>query len=570
MFSEFQRKTIVEYHQLPLWNPYHAGGVPNIAFHFISFLYPFFIFNFFLGSVIGFKINLAIHLFLGLIGMFLLSRYLKMNTLPAVLSSSIFILNSIIPLHFTSGHPWILSIAYIPWVFLNFLKLLDKKHFKYILWIAILLNLIFLQEGFYIFFYVSLFLLIYFLLNFNKYGTLNITKKIFYIYSLTFLIGAIIFIPTIDLSFRYSRHTIEYSGYSLTALCHSLLDRDQNYYTERELGPFYNGIIGEKGKHPFIIGISHGWNEYGVYIGLIPLILFLIGIPLLWRKYWRLVISSIIFLWLAFGDRVQFSLWRFIHQFPIFNQLRASSRFIIIFIFCLAIIDGLTMQKLYQLFHKKTKHKKTIKIIASLIIFFVAFDLIIVNGQVLNDAFIIPPLDIKPHKEFYQTSIHYKYSNLTTMYDYPNFLRNEGKVNAYIEIPTKIYAVPRESEGYKGEVYLQNTKGEASYAYWSPNKLIVNVNVSDEGYVVVNQNYDKGWKTKNNRKVESFNGLISTKVYPEDRQITFYYLPNSFILGIVISFLTLIGIIVYMMNKGKRRIRIINKKYLYGSSRVLI
>ena len=131
------------------------------------------------------------------------------------------------------------------------------------------------------------------------------------------------------------------------------------------------------------------------------------------------------------------------------------------------------------------------------------------------------------------------------MYDYPNFLKNEGKVNAYIEITTKVYAVPRESENYKGEVYLQNTNGEVSYAYWSPNKLVVNVNISDEGYVVVNQNYDKGWKTKNGRKVESFNGLISTKVYPEDKQITFYYLPWSFVVGFMISLLSITGIVIW-------------------------
>lgn len=553
LFSEFQRKSIKDYNQLPLWNPYHAGGVPNIAFHMISFLYLPFIFNFFLGSVIGFKINLAVHLFIGLMGMFLLSRYLKMNTLSAILSTSIFMLNSFIPLHFTSGFPGLLSMAYIPWIFLNFLKLFDKKHIKYILLIAVLLNLVFLQGGFYIFFYVLLFLLIYSLLNFNKYDASGIIKKKFYIYSLTFLIGAVIFIPTIDLSFKYSRNTVEYSGYSLTTLYHSLLDRDQGYYTERELGPFYNGITGEKGKHPFITGISYGWNEYGAYIGLIPLVLFLIGIPLLWKKYRGLIISSLIFLWLAFGDRIPFSLWGFVHLFPIFDQLRASSRFIIIFIFCLALINGLTLQKLCQLCHKKIRckkffgfinFKKTIRIVAFLIVFFVTLDLIIVNRPVLKDAFIISPLNITPNEEFYQTSKHYKYSNLTLMHDYPNFLRNEGKANAYIQIPIRVYAVPRESENYKGEVYLINSKGKASYVYWSPNKLIVNVNATSEGYVVINQNYEKGWKTNNNRKVESFNGLISAKVYPEDKQITFHYLPWSFVAGVIISLI--IWIVIFL------------------------
>lgn len=31
-FLEYARKSIVDYHQIPLWNPYHCGGMPGIAY----------------------------------------------------------------------------------------------------------------------------------------------------------------------------------------------------------------------------------------------------------------------------------------------------------------------------------------------------------------------------------------------------------------------------------------------------------------------------------------------------------------------------------------------------------
>jgi len=452
-------------------------------------------------------------------------------------------------LHLTTGHMWVLIIAFIPYVFLFYLKSFDNR--KNVIFASIFLVLM-LLAGTHVFLFTSLFLIIYSIFKIIKIKKISPVKILLTIFIIAALLSSIKLIPNMDFLSKQPRYVkYDYSGYSLNTLYHGLLDRDQGYFSERDLGHFYNGVFGEKGERPFITGISHGWDENGAYVGLIPLVLFLIGIPLLWKKHWPLILTSLIFLWLSFGHRAPISLWKFFQLFPIWSMVSSASRSIVIFIFCLAIIDGLTLHKLYQLFREKIKKKKILNIIPYFIVIFLAIDLIAVNGQVLKDVFIIPPLNITSHKEFYQTSKHYKYSNLTLMYDYPNFLRNEGKVNAYIEIPIKAYAIPKESGNYKGELYLQNTKGKASYAYWSPNKLIVDVNVSGDGYLVINQNYYEGWKTKNNRKVESFNGLISTKVYPDDEQITFYYLPWSFVVGGIVSLLALSWIIIYMIKNRK-------------------
>jgi len=544
------KKIITGYNQFPLWNPYINGGVPFLAHPLWShFLFMTLIPVLFFGEVIGIKISILIHLLIGMFGMYLLSRYYKLKNPIAILPSFIFMLNGFYALRLVVGNTWVLESSFIPYVFLFYLKSFDSK--KNIIFASIFLALM-LLAGTHTFLFTSLFLVIYSIFDIVKKKKISALKTLFAIFIVAVLLSSIKLIPNLDFLSKQPRYTKDdYSGYSLNTLYHGLLDRDQGYFTERwDLGPFYNGEWGVKGEHPFISGISWGWHANGAYIGLIPLALFLIGIFLLWKKHWPLILTSFTFLWLSFGHRAPISLWKFFQLFPVWDMVICASRLIIIFIFCLAIINGLTLQRLYQLFYKKVRYKRTMKFIIFLMVFFVAFDLIIVNGHVLKDAFIIPPLDITPNKEFYQTSKHYKYSNLTLQNDYPNFLRNEGKVNAFIVIPTTINVIDKESKYYKGEVYLEDTKGEVEYAYWSPNKLIVDVNVSNEGYVIINQNYYEGWKTKNNRKVESFNGLISTKVYPEDNQITFYYLPWSFIVGAIITSLSIV-VITYLLVKFK-------------------
>jgi uncharacterized membrane protein YfhO len=124
---------------------------------------------------------------------------------------------------------------------------------------------------------------------------------------------------------------------------------------------------------------------------------------------------------------------------------------------------------------------------------------------------------------------------------YINFLQNLGSVSCINPMGVKIFAIPRESKGYKGEAYLLNGKGNVTITYFSPNKVAVKFRTESEDSLVINQNYFKGWRVKGNRfnKVEPKNGLLSTVVEPDETEVIFYYLPASFILGAVISSVSL-------------------------------
>ena len=118
---------------------------------------------------------------------------------------------------------------------------------------------------------------------------------------------------------------------------------------------------------------------------------------------------------------------------------------------------------------------------------------------------------------------------------------NKGTVNAYEYLPVSRNAIAADAHAYRGEVYLQNERGRAAYTRWSPNRLTVEVEVWQPDLLVVNQNYDPGWKVTGaaSDAVESVGGLLGVRVIPTDKEVEIYYLPNSFLLGCTVTAATL-------------------------------
>ena len=117
------REIILKYHQFPLWNPYSNGGNVLLAHTHSPFLSPFYIFVLIFGPIAGLKVEIIIHLFIGMFGMFLLSQKLNLAKYSVYLPPFVFMLSSIYALHLAEGHVEWLTMAFTPWLFLCFLKI---------------------------------------------------------------------------------------------------------------------------------------------------------------------------------------------------------------------------------------------------------------------------------------------------------------------------------------------------------------------------------------------------------------------------------------------------------------
>lgn len=532
------RATILSYHQFPLWNPYSNGGNVMLAHPHSSFLTPFYIFVLMFGPVAGLKLEILVHLAIGMMGMFFLSKYLKLDKYSSSLPSIIFMLSAIYPLHLTEGHAEWLAMAFLPWVFLSYLKSTENK--KYIIIAAIFLSLMLFGGSVDVLSITLLFLAIHSFIRSLQERKLTLLKNFSIILICAFLLSAVKLLPMLEFIRQFPRLTDIHKSTGVTVLLKSLLSMDQaEYYS------FSKGAINS-------LGLDNGWHEYGAYIGVIPLALFLVGFIIFLKKELPILLTGWAFLFISLGNKMQVNLWDILHSFPVFDSLSCPSRFILGFIFCISLVSGMALSRLGGL---KSNGRSFAKFIIPAIVLAVAFDLIFVNFRVFKQAFVIQPLRNQENKDFAQryADVNFYGENVSRSSMYPVFLSNSGILNSYEVISVKKGGVlTTDDPHYEGEVYLRSGKGQATVSYFSPNKVVINVNPNKESVLVLNQNYYNGWRVAKRGGLsyaDSYDGLIATKVNPEDKIITFFYLPNSFFIGALISAAS----ILYLFSQLRQR-----------------
>lgn len=564
------RLTLLEYGQFPLWNPYYVGGTVMLANPQSRFLSPTFLLHLLVGEVAGIKIEIWFYLAAGLGGAYALGRHYGLHRGGALLAAFVLMLNSMYALTLTVGMTWFMSVAYLPWVFLFFLKGLTCP--RYALAGGLGLALMFFGGGVYPLAITLLFLGVYtfFLLVFKVHGRFRPVNVLGIMLIAMLAVGAIKFLPAIEFLQTHPRPVYDYSGYSLNSLRVALFSRNQSLDAIARLP------IEQPG---FLNGVTGGMDENGMYIGLIPFLLIWPGIGLHSRTRLFLLLGLLIFLWFSFGNRPRAELWSLLHLLPVYNAMRIAQRFRIGFMLCAALLAGFGFETVVGYARQRSRFLG--RFLAVAIPALVLADLLAVSMPVFKTAFVLPPVQIAPAGQFYQEWAFPSYNRRGWMLDpaavpdprllgpvtqtsgpvygspadpqaaytspdllyasygsmYPAFLANIGTINGYESANVPRNAVPASSPEYRGEAYLKNTTGEASITGWSPNRLALAVKVSRPGFVVLNQNYYAGWRVQSppGRVVEEQDGRLAVQVLPEDETIELYYRPASFVAGAAIS-----------------------------------
>jgi len=382
----------------------------------------------------------------------------------------------------------------------------------------------------------------------------------------TFCLGAIKLIPTLELLHNNPRQLDEYySGYSLQSLKFSLLNRGQTIEDVKTVSR----------EKSFLRGFSWNLDENSMYVGIVPLVFFLIGFLIYFKKRMVLAFCFIFLLWLSFGNRMPISLWELFYNFPIFNSMRVAQRFRFVFMLCFAIFAGFGLEYFKSNLSDIFSKKYIIKIISYGIVIFVLMDLVFVSFPIFNEMFNIPPIKTLENKEFFQiedsppydkngfithTNPDPTFSSWSSLY--PFFLSNIGIVNGYEPLILPSNAVPKQSKNYNGEFYLDGNSGKISIREWTLNKFIFDIDVKRQDYLIFNQNYYPGWKAKVNdekRKVESRYGLMAVRMEPSDKIIELYYLPTSFLVGLLINvFSMFFGLFLWKRYGKEKRLSLEN------------
>lgn len=327
----------------PLWNPFMDLGLPYHADMQTSVHYfPSWIVAYFLPYKMGvFHFEFLLHLAIGGLGMFFFIRFFKVKWEVAVAFGIFYALSG----HFLSNaqhQSWIVSTAYLPWVWAFLMRFFQKPNFYYALGLG-LTNMLMLTGGYPIFlllnaYAIAIFLLFYFPLkqwkNFLFWGGFAL-----FVFGLT--------------SFGYF--------YSIWDVWSALSRSEGLSYEAANMNPFppqallglFNPQIWVRKKEWFD-GDSAMTN---VYQGLFFTVLIIFSLfAKIKGKQGVFVVLTILFTLLAFGDYFVLRRWTF--GFPFMDLFRHIGIFRIFSILFIYPIAALSLQQLIESPQKQQVLKK--------------------------------------------------------------------------------------------------------------------------------------------------------------------------------------------------------------------
>jgi hypothetical protein len=546
----------LKYGQLPLWNPYYCGGMSNIGNSTTDFLSPFFLPILFLGPIIGGKIVFLIFIFIGFIGFYLLGSILKISGVSRVLMGITYMASGLFIIPFAGGMTLFLSVALLPYLLFFFVQAINGSKSS-ILGVSVCLSMIF----FWGFHYIAIVLLFILILG-GVWSLISLRKKPLIISILSivlfFCLSAVKIVPSLETNKNHQRVLYEpQSGYSIESLSYSLLSRNQTFEKFYEISDY--GLSFWKNR-------SYTYAENGMYVGFVVCAFFIVGFFIRGKKFLPLTITFLILLWLMFGYTLTPSLYKITQYFPIFQYMRVAQRYRYCAMVLFSIFVGFGFDIFLTNINKAIKNKRITYVLGIIIVTGIFLDMVIVNSPILSKTYIIPPRGITPGNDFTQVCNNGLYYTATGFIDsietygawynvFPYIQENYGvsdHCGEPLTIPTA--TICKDTENYQGESYLEKATGTVTNTYWSPNRLLYTVHTTSENQLIINQNYDAGWHAIINgtikQKPNSHLGLLSVPITESATVIELYYLPNSFIFGAVISSVTIVTLIVYMVFKN--------------------
>jgi hypothetical protein len=388
-YNAVPRMTVLEYGQIPLWNPYSCGGTVLLAHPLSRVLSPFLPLHLVLGTVVAIKLEILLHLTIGLIGGYALVRVHEMGRASSSLAAIIYMLSTMFAVNLVSGMTSFLTLAYVPWVMLFVKRGLSR--FWNLLACATVLVLIFFEGG-------AQPLATVFAVAIHRACAVVRERRVrpaadlVALVALTLLLGSVKFVPSIAFMASHPRPMSSYSGFSLASLHYGLLDRDQ-LVDARVLADHRRG---------FRFGFSEGMDENGMYVGRLALALAVLRIVARGRREWTLSALLVVFLWLSFGSRIQPSLWELVHSAPFFRMTRVAQRFRWILLLVLALFAAFGLEAVMMFARRRGLSPRAVRLASAAIVLAVLIDLTSTDHRIWRQAFTIPPQPVEQSPEFTQ------------------------------------------------------------------------------------------------------------------------------------------------------------------------
>jgi len=499
-------RTILKYHQLPLWNPYKCGGMPMFANLQAHISMPFFLLPLIFGPFLGAHLEVIVRLAVAWAGGYVLGRVLKIRPLGALTVATVFAASSWFYLKIAAGHLMALEFTWAPWAFAAAWMAADRYAFRYAALAGAVLALIFLGNGPNPLMVTAVAIAAVLL---GDACVRQSPKPVWILGAVAlFTVGfsMVRLVPAFLLSLQYPRPTADIEVDNPPVLLIAMFSRRQELFR----------------------GLPNGWGfwEGGAYIGIFALPAAL-GVmrP---RRAAPWIIAGTLLILLARGDAEPFSVWPAVHKLPLVSSLRLPSRFLVAFTLVVGVMAGFGIDWL------SARWRPWSALIAAAIIVIAAVDCLLVGPPSL-DTLLQYPANPRPAAAVFHQIRHGSGNGNMLV----SAMENTGVVDCYDYTQWNTNVAGAGDPGYRGEQYLAGP-GAINLAQWSPNAITYDVDVPSASEIIVNQNYSRWWRVAAGQGVAvDHDGLIGVRIPAGRQHLKLAYRDYSMLVGALASIATL-------------------------------
>ena len=530
---EAGRRSVLWYHQFPLWNPWTCGGQVYLANPQSLVATPTFPLVLFFGTALGAKLTLVAYYFCAFDGMYRLARSYDISLLSSVLAAVLFGTGGWLALHFAEGHCTFFGAALFPYAMYFYRRARDE--FEWCIPLGFIAAWIVGDGG------TSTPPMCMVILA-TLAATDSVARRSLRPFvplaaaaGVAFAVGALRVLPALEFAVDHPRH---------------LFETDANYPWQMLRNAYWwKGIEPVRGKR-------YWFHEYGWRLPYLTIPLWL----------WAVRVKKSLHVWIfvgvgaaiVAGSAWPYGPWWLLHHLPIFRDLRVPSRYQVMLAIGVPLLCGMALDDLRArpFWHKAL----TIAVIALCAVDGLAFDWVR-----YDKAFDLRWALAKEGAPFYQIVGEWR-SMMANVFD------NHGAIGCDEEAP--LQRALKLDEGPVPQARVEDAKaGTIVATRWTPNRVELDVDLKAPSVVSVNENWNEHWRlelvgdardaehgevVRVGPKLErdKDGGRLGARVPRGRYTVAFVYRPRSFVVGLILSALAIpLALAAWIFARRRRRTR---------------
>jgi hypothetical protein len=537
---EVDRTTLLDHGQFPLWNPYYCGGAPHLANPQAATGSPFLLPILLFGTPVGFRLAYTLGLLAALLSLRAYARTLGLSEVAATAAGGGYAVCGAFAQHLGGGQWGWMGFALYP-LMLRSLHLVMRGRRDHLVWGALALAVIIFHQPIYPLAFAVIVVASYGLFLGLQAG---LRSRPFTARKVAAPVGAALAMLALGMLFTAVRLLPEW----MFIRSHPRLVKDWDYTWPWELFETYAIRHSERrfSYHQYV------FPEYGNYFGWIGVALIFVGLYLVLRRrraLWPVVAGAVLALLLQLGHLRPLPWWA-LKKLPVYEHLRVPSRFTTVAGMFMCVLIGVVVDTwgAPALARWRVMGGRARWIGAGVLALAVAYlvDAASWNRLQWHQTIGVPPPHDPPAAAFHQVP-----GNRGNMMIYPRL--NEGTLSCFEESPLDIS--PRLRPNLPADEYLADpTAGTLRRVRWSPNRIVLDVDVTRPATVIVNQNYGPGWRAEGGELVND-GGLLTAQVSAGHHAVTFIFRPPGLWVGLLVSLTSLFAGLAFAVRGYRARPR---------------